>query len=55
MGVLQRIALCYLFASLVFLFLKSKWRIILTIAMPLAYWMLMTLIPVPGYGPGVLT
>jgi predicted acyltransferase len=55
MGVLQRIALCYLFASLVFLFLKPKWRIYLTIAIPIAYWMLMTLIPVPGYGPGVLT
>jgi predicted acyltransferase len=55
MGVLQRIALCYLFASLVFLFLKPKWRIVLTIAIPLAYWMLMTFVPVPGYGPGVLT
>jgi predicted acyltransferase len=55
MGVLQRIALCYLFASLVFLFLKPKWRIILTIGIPIAYWMLMTLVPVPGYGPGVLT
>jgi predicted acyltransferase len=55
MGVLQRIALCYLFASLVFLFLKPKWRIYLTIAIPIAYWMLMTLIPVPGFGPGVLT
>lgn len=55
MGVLQRIALCYLFASLVFLFLKPKWRIILTIATPLAYWMLMTFVPVPGHGPGVLT
>jgi predicted acyltransferase len=55
MGVLQRIALCYLFASLVFLFLKPKRRICLTIAIPVAYWMLMTLIPVPGYGPGVLT
>lgn len=55
MGVLQRIALCYLFASLVFLFLKPKWRMILTIAVPIAYWILMTIVPVPGYGPGVLT
>lgn len=55
MGVLQRIALCYLFASLVFLLLKPKWRIYLTIAILTVYWMLMTLIPVPGYGPGVLT
>jgi len=55
MGVLQRIALCYLFAALVFLFLKPKWRIYLTIAIPIAYWILMMLIPVPGYGAGVLT
>lgn len=55
MGVLQRIALCYFFASLIFLFLKPKWRIILTVAIPIAYWMLMTLVPVPGYGQGVLT
>jgi predicted acyltransferase len=55
MGVLQRIALCYLFASLVFLFFKPKWRIFVTLAIPIAYWALMTLVPVPGYGPGVLT
>lgn len=55
MGVLQRIALCYLFASLVFLFLKPKWQILLTLAIPIVYWMLMSLVPVPGYGPGVLT
>jgi predicted acyltransferase len=55
MGVLQRIALCYFFASLIFLFLKPKWRIILTVAIPIAYCMLMTMVPVPGYGQGVLT
>ena len=54
MGVLQRIALCYFFASLIFLFLKPRRRIVLTITIPIAYWMLMTLVPVPGYGPGVL-
>jgi len=55
MGALQRTALCYLFASLVFLFFKPKWRIFVTLAIPIVYWMLMTLVPVPGYGPGVLT
>jgi len=55
MGVLQRIALCYLFASLIFAYLKPKWQILLALSIPLVYWMLMTLIPVPGYGPGVLT
>jgi predicted acyltransferase len=55
MGVLQRIALCYIFASLVFLFLKPKWQLLLTLAIPLIYWILMSLVPVPGYGLGVLT
>jgi len=55
MGVLQRIALCYFFASIIFMYLKPKWQIILTVAIPIAYWMLMTLVPVPGYGAGVLT
>ena len=55
MGVLQRIALCCLFASLVFLFVKSRWRIIVTLAIPIVYWVLMTFVPVPGFGPGVLT
>jgi predicted acyltransferase len=55
MGVLQRIALCYLFASLVFLFLRPRWQLLLTLAISIVYWMLMSLVPVPGYGPGVLT
>lgn len=55
MGVLQRIALCYFFASLIFLFVKPKWRLLLTAAIPLVYWALMVLVPVPGYGAGVLT
>jgi predicted acyltransferase len=55
MGVLQRIALCYFFSSLIFLFLKPKWRIVVTAAIPVAYWVLMVLVPVPGYGAGVLT
>ena len=55
MGVLQRIALCYFFASMIFIFLKPRWRIILTVAIPIVYWLLMALVPVPGYGAGVLT
>ncbi len=55
MGVLQRIALCYFFASVIFLFLKPKWRVVLTVAIPIVYWLLMALVPVPGYGAGVLT
>jgi predicted acyltransferase len=54
MGVLQRIALCYFFASIVFLFVKSKWQLLLTAAIPLIYWAMLVLVPVPGYGTGVL-
>ena len=53
-GVLQRIALCYLFGAVIFLFLRTKARIALSAALLLGYWALLTFIPVPGYGPGVL-
>jgi predicted acyltransferase len=35
--------------------MKPMWRLFLTVAMPLLYWALMTLVPVPGYGAGVLS
>lgn len=54
-GVLQRIGLCYFFAAL--LVMNTKWRTQLTVAVAilLLYWAAMALIPVPGYGPGVIT
>jgi len=55
MGVLQRIALAYLFAALAILKLPKKGLWILTAILLFAYWAAMTLIPVPGYGAGVLT
>jgi predicted acyltransferase len=53
-GVLQRIAVCYLFAALIFL--KSDWRAqaLIAAALLLLYWALMTLVPVPGFGAGDL-
>jgi predicted acyltransferase len=53
-GVLQRIAVCYLFASVIFL--NTDWRkqVYIAVALLLGYWALMTLVPVPGYGPGDL-
>src|SRR5438105_9352819 len=53
-GVLQRIALCYLIAAV--LFLTTGWRTqaIVTAALLLGYWGAMTLVPVPGYGRGDL-
>jgi len=53
-GVLQRIALCYLVAAL--LFFSTRWRTqaAVTAALLLGYWALLTLVPVPGYGRGDL-
>ncbi|MCS6806122.1 MAG: DUF5009 domain-containing protein [Blastocatellia bacterium] len=53
-GVLQRIALCYFFASLIFMWTKLKGQVMFTVALLILYWLLMTLVPVPGYGAGVL-
>lgn len=53
-GVLQRIAVCYLLASVVFLYAGLKGRVATLIGVLSAYWILMTLAPVPGYGSGVL-
>jgi predicted acyltransferase len=54
LGVLQRIAICYLAASSIFLFTRLRGQICWLAGLLAAYWMMMTLIPVPGYGPGRL-
>jgi predicted acyltransferase len=54
MGVLQRIAICYLIAAAIYLTTKWRGQIAWIIALMAVYWMLMTLVPVPGYGPGRL-
>ena len=54
MGVLQRIALCYLVASAIYLKLNRRKQIIATLLFMVLYWILMTVVPVPGYGSGVL-
>jgi predicted acyltransferase len=54
LGVLQRIAICYLAASLIFLYTGVRGQILCIAGLLAAYWMMMTLIPVPGYGPGRL-
>jgi len=53
-GVLQRIALCYFFASIVFLKTGIKGQAITAVVLALLYWALMKSVPVPGYGAGVL-
>ena len=47
-GVLQRIAVCYLVVSLIFLHTNWKHQLGIAIALLLGYWILMTQIAVPG-------
>ena len=54
MGVLQRIALCFLAASAVYLFVPRRGRPWVAAALLLGYWAAMTLVPVPGHGAGDL-
>jgi predicted acyltransferase len=51
-GILQRIAVCYLFASLLFLNLDRRGLIVALVVLLGAYWALMTFVPVPGVGAG---
>ncbi|MGA2027891.1 MAG: heparan-alpha-glucosaminide N-acetyltransferase domain-containing protein [Syntrophobacteraceae bacterium] len=53
-GVLQRIALCYFFASLIVLNAGLRGRILWLIGLLASYWLMMRFIPVPGIGAGVL-
>ena len=53
-GVLQRIALCYFFASLIVLKAGLRGRILWLIGLLASYWLMMRFIPVPGIGAGVL-
>ena len=51
-GVLQRIAICYLLGSLLYLWLPARrlWYVIAGLF--LAYWLMMEFLPVPGVGAG---
>lgn len=53
-GVLQRIAVCYLIASAIYLWTTIRGQILWTSALLVVYWLLVMLIPVPGYGAGIL-
>jgi predicted acyltransferase len=54
-GVLNRIAVCYLCAALIFL--KSDWRkqAYVFAGLLVAYWALLTLVPAPGFAAGDLS
>jgi predicted acyltransferase len=55
MGVLQRIAICYLLCGAVYLFSGLRGQIIWTAALLVGYWLLMMFAPVPHFGAGDLT
>ena len=54
-GVLQRLAVCYLFASLIFLNTKVRTQIIVTLALLVIYCLLMTRLHAPGFATGDLS
>jgi predicted acyltransferase len=54
-GVLQRIAVCYLVAALVFVATRWRAQAVVTALLLLGYWGAMMLIPVPGHGRGDLS
>lgn len=51
-GVLQRIAICYLFASLILLNGGLRGVVVACVALLAGYWALLTFVPVPGVGVG---
>jgi predicted acyltransferase len=54
-GVLQRIALCYLCASLIYITTKTRLQALIAGALLLGYWLVMKTIPAPGYAAGDLS
>jgi predicted acyltransferase len=54
-GVLQRIAVCYFFASIIFLRTRPRTQAIIAVALLIIYWLLMTHVAAPGYYVGDLS
>ncbi len=52
-GVLQRIAICYLAASFIFLNTSVRGQVAWILSLLAVYWLLVKLVPVPEYGAGV--
>ena len=53
-GVLQRIALCYLIGSAIFLCTGARGQALIALVLLAGYWLMLMMIPVPGFGAGVL-
>ena len=54
-GVLQRIAVCYLISSLIFLNTRTRTRIFIVGALLIVYWLVMTRLHAPGFFAGDLS
>lgn len=54
MGVLQRIAVCYLVVSIFYIYMKPRTMLWVFWGLLLGYWAAMVWIPVPGYGAGLI-
>lgn len=52
LGVLQRIAICYTCAGLLFLTFRTRGLVVICVLLLVGYWAALTYIPVPGVGPG---
>src|SRR5436190_10544746 len=52
LGVLQRIALAYCGASLLYLYLKPRALIVAFVSLLIGYWALLQFVPVPEFGAG---
>jgi predicted acyltransferase len=54
-GVLQRIAVCYLITSLIFLKTKVRTQFVIALVLLVGYWLLMTRVAAPGFAAGDLS
>jgi predicted acyltransferase len=54
-SVLGRIGICYFFASLLVLYSRWRFQLFVIAFLLIGYWAAVKFIPVPGYGPGILT
>lgn len=54
-GVLQRIAVCYFFAAIIFLNFKLSGQTLITAVLLLGYWLVLKTVAAPGYAAGDLS
>jgi predicted acyltransferase len=52
-GVLQRIAVCYLISSVIYLYTSTRGQIFTILLLFISYWLMMFFIPIPEYGAGL--